>query len=94
MFVAAGVWQRATAASHKRLMLLAAIVLSPPAIGRLFGRLDLAELNLVANATLAVANAGYDWLARGRPHAISLLGATLLVAVDAVTSAWLAAVGS
>jgi hypothetical protein len=94
LFVAAGVWQRATAARHKRLMLLAAIVLSPPAIGRLFGRLDLAELNFAAYATLAFANAGYDWLARGRPHAVSLLGATLLVAVDAVTTAWLAAVGS
>jgi MFS family permease len=63
-------------------------------IGRLFGRLDIAELDLVAYATLAFANAGYDWLARGRPHAVSLLGATTLVAVDAVTTAWLAAVGS
>ena len=75
-------------------MLLAAIVLSPPAIGRLFGQLGLTELNLVAYATLAFANAGYDWLAHGRPHAISLLGAAALVAIDAVTTAWLASAGT
>jgi uncharacterized membrane protein YozB (DUF420 family) len=94
LLVAAGVWQRSRAARHKRLMLLAAVVLSPPAIGRLFGQLGLTELNLVAYATLAFANASYDWLAHGRPHAISLLGATALVAVDVATTAWLAAVGS
>jgi hypothetical protein len=94
LLVAAGVWQRARAARHKRLMLLAAVVLSPPAIGRLFGRLGLTELNLVAYAALAFANAAYDWLAHGRPHAVSLLGAASLVAIDAVTTAWLAEVGS
>ena len=94
LLIAAGIWQRSRAARHKRLMLLAAVVLSPPAIGRLFGPLGLAELNLVAYAALAFANAAYDWLAHGRPHAISLLGAVSLVAVDAVTIVWLAAVGS
>jgi hypothetical protein len=94
LLVAAGVWQRARAARHKRLMLLAAVVLSPPAIGRLFGQLGLTELNLAAYAALAFANAAYDWLAHGRPHAISLLGAAALVAIDAVTTAWLAAAGT
>jgi len=94
LLVVAGISRRSRAAQHKRLMLLAAVVLSPPAIGRLFAELGLTELNLVAYAGLAFANAGYDWLAHGRPHAISLLGATVLVATDAVTTAWLAAVGS
>ena len=94
LLVAAGLWQRSRAARHKRLMLLAAVVLSPPAIGRLFGQIGLTELNLVAYAALAFANAVYDWLAHGRPHAVSLLGAALLVGVDAATIAWLAAVAS
>jgi hypothetical protein len=94
LLVAAGISQRSRAARHKRLMLLAAVVLSPPAIGRLFAELGLTELNLAAYAALAFANACYDWLAHGRPHAISLLGAAALVATDAVTTAWLAAVGS
>lgn len=93
-FVAAAVWQRGVAARHKRLMLLAAIVLTPPAIGRLFGHLDLAQLNLLAYASLAFANAVYDTWARGRPHAVSLLGAAGLVAIDVTTTLWLAAVGS
>jgi len=94
LLVAAGIWQRATAARHKRLMLLAAVVLAPPAIGRLFGELELAELNFVTYAALAFASSAFDWLAHGRPHSISLLGATALVAIDAVTTMWLAAVGS
>jgi hypothetical protein len=94
LFVAAAVWQRGVAASHKRLMLLAAIVLTPPAIGRLFAYLDVTQLNLLAYASLALANAVYDTASRGRPHAVSLLGATALVAIDVTTTQWLAAVGS
>ncbi len=94
LLVVAGVWQRGRAVRHKRLMLLAAVVLSPPAIGRLLGRLGLAELGLAAYAALAFANAAYDWLSYGRPHAISLLGAAALVAVDAITTAWLEAAGT
>ncbi len=94
LLVAAGVLQRSRSASHKRLMLLAAVALSPPAIGRLFGQLGLGELNLAAYAALAFANTAYDWLAHGRPHSISLLGAAALVAVDAATTAWLRAAGT
>jgi hypothetical protein len=94
LLVAAGIAQRSRPATHKRLMLLAAVVLAPPAIGRLFDQLGLAELNLAAYAALAFANAGYDWLAHRRPHAISLLGGATLVAIDAGTTVWLAAVGS
>jgi hypothetical protein len=94
LLVAAGLWQRRDAARHKRFMLLAAVVLLPPAIGRLFGQLNLSELNLAAYASLAFANAAYDWIVYGRPHMVSLLGALALVAIDLTTAAWLAAVGS
>jgi hypothetical protein len=94
MFVAAALWQRAVPTSHKRLMLLAAIVLTPPAIGRLFGYLDLTSLNLLSYSMLAFANALYDTWTRGRPHLVSLLGAALLIAIDVTTTLWLAAVGS
>ena len=60
LLVSAGVWQRNDAARHKRFMLLAAVVLLPPAIGRLFGRLDLTEFNLAAYAGFALANTLYD----------------------------------
>ena len=63
-------------------------------IGRLFGRLELTELNLAAYASFAFANAVYDLAAYRRPHAISLLGAAALVAIDVTTTLWLAAVGS
>ena len=94
LLVAAGVWQRGHATRHKRLMLLAAVVLLPPALGRLFGRLDLAELNLAAYAGFAFANALYDRAVYGRPHPIALVGAAALVAIDVVTTMWLSAVGS
>lgn len=94
VLVAAGLWQRAVAARHKRLMLLAAVVLLPPAIGRLFGALEWTRFNLAAYAALAFAGALYDLATRGRPHAVSLGGAAALVAIDVVTTAWLAAVGS
>lgn len=93
LLVAAGIWQRGAAAPHKRLMLLAAVVLAPPAIGRLFAELELARFNLLAYASLAFANSAYDWLVRGRPHVVALAGAAGLVAIDVVTSRWLAAVG-
>jgi hypothetical protein len=94
LLVCGGVWQRDAAPRHKRLMLLAAVVLLPPAIGRLFGRLDLAEFNLVAYASFAFANTLYDWLTYRRPHVVSWLGGVVLVAVDVTTTAWLAAIGS
>jgi hypothetical protein len=94
LLVVAGLWQRSTPARHKRFMLLAAVVLLPPAIGRLFGYLDVSELDLAAYASFAFAGAAYDWLVYGRPHAVSLLGAIALVAMDLTTTAWLAAVGS
>ena len=92
--VIAALSQRHIAARHKRLMLLAAVVLLPPATGRLFAPLDLAWLNLPVYACAAGANAAYDAIVRGRPHALSLLPAMALVAIDVTTTWWLAAVGS
>jgi hypothetical protein len=89
----AGLWQRNVAARHKRLMLLAAVVLSPPAIGRLFAELDLSRFNLLAYASLAFANVAYDWIVRGRPHSVALVGGLALVTIDVITTRWLAAVG-
>jgi hypothetical protein len=94
LFVAAALWQRTAPARHKRLMLLGAVVLTPPAIGRLFGYLDLSSLSLLTYAALAFANALYDTWTRGRPHAVSLLGAAALVGIDVMTTLWLRAVGS
>jgi hypothetical protein len=93
LLAGAGLWQRGVPVRHKRLMLLAAVVLSPPAIGRLFAELDLVRFNLLAYASLAFANALYDWAVRGRPHAIALGGAGALVAIDVITTRWLAAAG-
>ena len=42
LLMAAGIWQREGRRGTRRLMLLAAVVLLPPAIGRLFGQLGLA----------------------------------------------------
>jgi hypothetical protein len=92
--VAAAIWQRHVPARHKRLMLLAAVVLLPPATGRLFGHFELAWLSLPVYACAAFANAVYDVLTRGRPHPLSVLPAVALVAIDVVTTRWLAAVGS
>ena len=94
LLVCCGVWLRNEAARHKRLLLLAAVVLLPPAIGRLFGRLDLADFNLAAYSSFAFANALYDWLVYRRPHVVSWAGAGALVAVDLTTTTWLAAIGS
>jgi hypothetical protein len=94
LLVGLGIWQRNVAARHKRFMLLAAVVLLPPAMGRLFGYLDLSRLNFAVYASLAFANAIYDVVARGRPHPVSLLGAAALVAIDVATTRWLDAVGS
>lgn len=94
LLVAGGIWQRRVSARHKRLMLLAAVVLLPPATGRLFGPLELAWLNLPVYACAAAANSIYDLVTRGRPHALSLWPALTLVAIDVTTTWWLAAVGS
>jgi hypothetical protein len=94
LLVSTGIWQRHVADRHKRLMLLAVVVLLPPATGRLFGPLALAWLNLTIYVAAAAANAVYDIATRGRPHLLSVVPAAALVAIDVTTTWWLAAVGS
>jgi hypothetical protein len=94
VLVACGIWQRRVPARHKRLMLLAAVVLLPPGIGRLFAQLGIEGLNLAVYAAFAFAPVAYDWVARGRAEVVSIVGAVALVAIDLATTSWLAAVGS
>jgi hypothetical protein len=94
LLAGAGIWQRRVPVRHKRLMLLAAVVLLPPATGRLFGLLGLAWLSLPVYVGAAGANAVYDVITRGRPHALSVWPAAALVVIDVTTAWWLAAVGS
>jgi len=94
VLVGVGLAQRRVPARHKRLMLLAAVVLLPPATGRLFAPHDLAWLNLPVYACAAGANAVYDVIVRGKPHVLSSVPAVALIAIDITTTVWLAAVGS
>jgi hypothetical protein len=89
ILVAAGIWQRHVAARHKRLLLLATVVLLPAAIGRLFGYLGWSRFNLVAYACFAFANTGFDIWSRRRMHAVSVGGATTLLTIDVATTLWL-----
>jgi hypothetical protein len=68
--------------------------LLPPGTGRLFDVLDVEWLNLPVFVCAAFANAVYDVITRGRPHALSLWGGAALVAIDLTMRWWLAAVGS
>jgi hypothetical protein len=94
VLIVAGLRQRSVPARHKRLMLLAAVVLLPPATGRLFAPLELAWLNLPVYVCAAGANAVYDVITRGRPHALAVWPAAALVAIDVTATWWLAVVGS
>lgn len=94
VLVVCGVWQRRVPARHKRLTLLAAVVLLPPGIGRLFAQMGIAGLNLPVYASFAFASVVYDLVSRRRPDATAVAAAAALVAIDWVTTSWLAAVGS
>jgi hypothetical protein len=78
------------AASHKRWLLLASIVLLPAALGRLFDRLDLAAWTVPVYLACTLLNAGYDRLAYGRAHRVALSGAAVLIAIELTTDGWLA----
>lgn len=92
--VAWGYSQRRAPARHKRLMLLAAVVLLPPGIGRLFGQMGVEGLNLPIYACFAFASVAYDLALRRRPDAFVVVAAAALVAIDIVTTSWLRVVGS
>ena len=91
----AGIWQRRIADRHKRLILLATVVLLPAAVARLFAFLGVsASLNFPVYALLVSANGVYDLIQWHRIHRVSLFGAAALIAIDLATTAWLARVGS
>jgi hypothetical protein len=94
VLVVCGIWQRRAPAKHRRLMLLAAVVLLPPGIGRLFAQLGIDGLNLPVYAAFAFASVVYDLAVSRRLEWVGVVGAVVLVAIDLVTTSWLAAVGS
>jgi hypothetical protein len=94
ILAAAGIWQRRTAARHKRLMLMAAVVLLPPGTGRLFAQLGVEWLNIPVYACAASANAVYDLVTTGRAHALSVWPAAALIVIDIAITWWLRAVGA
>jgi hypothetical protein len=71
---------RRTPAAHKRLMLLAGLLIIDPAIARLVGTLGLAvPFILILELFLFGALIVYDFVTRGRPHWSSLLGLGLYI---------------
>ena len=85
-FVALGVRRRSTSVEHKRWMLLATVILVPPATGRLLPHFDLDALNTPVYAAFAFANAVYDRITLGRVHPISLYGAAFLIGLDVLVT--------
>lgn len=79
LFYALGIANRTNGAAHKRLMVLAGIVMLPPATARLGLAFGFEPLAGVIALLLTLAFMIYDWRTRGRPHWASVLG--LVVAV-------------
>ena len=84
--VTMGIRRRHASAAHKRWMLLATVILVPPATGRLLPHLGLDALNTPVYAVFAFANAVYDKLTLGRVHPVSLYGAAFLIGLDLLVS--------
>ena len=89
VFVALGIRRRHTSVEHKRWMLLATVILVPPATGRLLAYFGLDALNTPVYAAFAFANAAYDRVTLGRAHPISLYGAAFLIGLDLLVSGML-----
>ena len=82
IIVALGIWRRAEAETHKRLMLLSNAAILEAAVGRLPLQLiaDTAPLSFYLGADLIIlAGMVYDWRARGRVHSVWLWGGGALV---------------
>lgn len=77
---ALGLYHRKNAAAHKRLMVLAGVMMMDPAVARtaifLFGAPPLA---LLFELAILLAFPIYDWRTRGKPHWASLFGLGLFV---------------
>lgn len=81
--IAAGLYNRRTPQTHKRLMLIATIGLIPPAVGRMAGAAELPiPVPLVIIGALALfvtALAAWDWRSRRRVHPVTIIGGAVLV---------------
>jgi hypothetical protein len=94
VLVACGIWQRHASARHKRLMLLAAVVLVPPGVGRLLAQFGFESLGFPIYVCFAFAPVLYDAVRRVAPDPAVAAAAIALVAIDVTTTTWLTAVGS
>ncbi|WP_299196636.1 hypothetical protein [uncultured Erythrobacter sp.] len=79
LFYALALANRTNGAAHKRLMVLAGLMMLPPATARLGLAIGFEPLAGIAAFAIAGAFLVYDWRSRGRPHWASVLG--LVVAV-------------
>jgi uncharacterized membrane protein YozB (DUF420 family) len=79
-FATLGVVNRANAAAHKRLMLLATIAMTVPALSRIARMLHIWPLppnaigGMILSNLFLIALATYDWRTRGRLHPVTLWG--------------------
>ncbi len=79
-FATLGILKRATAATHKRFMLLASIAMVLPALARLARNIDTPPLPATAIGGMVLSNlflialATYDWRTLGRLHPVTLWG--------------------
>jgi hypothetical protein len=82
VLVAAGFAMRRDAQSHKRLMLLATILLLQAAIGRLPFPLDVlnGELPTLVGLAMSLPLVAWDLISRGRVHPATIFGVGLLAA--------------
>ncbi|MEL6878315.1 MAG: hypothetical protein AAGL68_09490 [Pseudomonadota bacterium] len=74
LFYILAIANRKTAAAHKRLIILAGMMMLPPATARLGLTIGFEPLPAVAIFGLVAAMLIYDWRTRGRPHWASVLG--------------------
>jgi len=93
VLVAAGIAQRGVAARHKRCMLLAAIALLPPGMGRLFGYLDLSFLTVPVYLCVLFVSSSYDAFVYRRVHPVSWIGGLALAAIEVSSDEWLRVIG-
>lgn len=77
---ALGLYHRKNAATHKRLMVLAGVMMMDPAVARTaIYFVGAPLLSLLIELLILLAFPIYDWRTRGRPHWASLFGLALFV---------------
>ena len=74
-------------------MLLAAIALLPPGMGRLFGYLDLSFLTVPVYLCVLFFSTLYDAFVYRRVHPVSWSGGLALAAIEVGSDEWLRVVG-